>query len=166
MTLIVRMYPLLRKSLDVMISFEEQILVNQWVQEVCPTTVLLDWYASKGADEQAQILSSLLELCQQARVNITDGANAVHVSGINIRRSACVLLLNGAQTNTLRKLSNLQFKDGQVAFVLFLHLLRLADSRRRSNEAPGSCKHWWHQDLGNAHVLDSIRKAYLAGQLT
>jgi hypothetical protein len=87
------------------------------------------------------------------------------LSGLNPRRSASVLLAKGANTEILNKLAGLKKADGLDAFVLLLHLLKIADDRRRAAEEAGSCNHWWHRDLGEPTVLENIRKAYLQGVL-
>ena len=148
-----------------MFTLEDDILVNQWVQEVHPTPVLLGWFESSSPTRQLEILRYLVSLCRQARATGEDGPQAVSASNLNPRRSAAVLLSKGACVDILNKLSGLKQADGSDAFVLLLHLLRIADERRKADENPENRTHWWHRDLSDSAVLDAIRREHANGKL-
>ena len=148
-----------------MFTLEDDILVNQWVQGVQNTPVLLEWFESGSAERKLEILRYLVSLCKQARATSDEGLKAILASALNPRRSAGVLLAKGANTEIFNKLATLKNADGVDAFVLLLHLLKIADGRRKSSEDPASCTHWWHRDLSDTAVIESIRKDYLSGKL-
>ena len=148
-----------------MFTLEDDILVNQWVQNVQTTPVILDWFESGSSERKLEILRYLASLCKQARATNVEGQQAISASALNPRRSAGVLLAKGANTEILNKLSTLRNADGVDAFILLLYLLRIADKRRKAAETPASCNHWWHRDLGDPIVLDEIKRAYRNGSL-
>jgi Family of unknown function (DUF5958) len=148
-----------------MFTLEDDILVNQWVQNVQSTTVIFEWFESSSAERKLEILRYLVSLCKQARATNDEGQQAILDSSLNPRRSASVLLAKGTNVEILHKLSTLRNVDGGDAFILLLHLLRIADRRRKSAENPERCNHWWHRDLGDPVVLDEIKRAYQNGTL-
>jgi len=148
-----------------MFSLEDDLLVNQWVQGVRVTSDLLNWYEPTLSERMTEILCYLVALCQQARAKPEDGGEAIVASGLNPRRSACVVLSKGASTETLNKMSTLKSTDGKDAFLLLLHLLKIADTRRRAQEGGAACNHWWHRDLSDPAIVESIRKDYANGRL-
>lgn len=148
-----------------MFSLEDSLLVNQWVQGVRSTADLLEWFEAASSDRKTEILRALVSLSQQARAKAEDAKEAIAASGLNPRRSACVVLSKGATTETMNKLSKLKSTDGKDAFLLLLQLLGLADTRRRSQEGDSVCHHWWHRDLSRTAVIDSIREDYANGRL-
>lgn len=148
-----------------MLNLEENILINQWSQTIHPISVLIAWFESSSLDKQREILQNLVSLGRQARVAEEDWIRAISESSLNPRRSACVILSKGATVEALNKLSSLKNSDGKDAFVLLLHLFKIADERRKKKEDPEDCNHWWHRDLGNATVLENIRASYDRGEL-
>ena len=148
-----------------MFTLEDDILVNQWVQNFQSTAIVLEWFESGSPERKLEILRYLVSLCKQARATNDEGQEAILVSSLNARRSACVLLAKGANTEILNKISTLRNADGVDAFILLLHLLRIADERRKAAETPANCNHWWHRDLGDPIVLDEIKRAYRNGSL-
>lgn len=148
-----------------MFTLEDDILVNQWVQNVQPTPVILEWFESSSSERKLEVLRYLVSLCKQARATNDEGQEAILASSLNPRRSASVLLAKGTNNEILNKLSTLRNADGVDAFILLLHLLRIADERRKAAETPTSCNHWWHRDLGDPVVLDEIKRAYRNGSL-
>lgn len=148
-----------------MFTLEDDILVNQWVQNVQNTPVVLEWFESGSPVRKLEILRYLVSLCKQARATSDEGHQAISASNLNPRRSASVLLAKGANTEILNKLSTLRNADGVDAFILLLHLLRIADERRKATETPANCNHWWHRDLGDPVILAEIKCAYLNGSL-
>ena len=148
-----------------MLPLEEEILINQWVQKVTSTSKLTDWYDEVADPKKRELLVHLVSHCRQARASDSEGLEAVFASGLNPRRSASVLLSKGAGVEILNKISSLKSADGKDAFVLLLNLLRIADGRRQAGEAPGSCHHWWHRDLGDEAVLEIIRREHASGKL-
>ena len=148
-----------------MFTLEDDILLNQWVQNVQTTAVVLEWFESGSAERKLEILRYLVSLCKQARATNDEGQEAILASSLNPRRSASVLLAKGTNNEILNKLSTLRNADGLDAFILLLHLLRIADERRKAAETPTSCNHWWHRDLGDPVVLDEIKRAYRNGSL-
>ena len=147
-----------------MFSLDEYILINQWVQGLVETSVLLEWYQA-SPERDPFLRRHMAELCRQARATNEEAVQAVQLSGIKPGRTACVLLAKGAKPEIFHKMVQLRREDGLDVFLLLLHLLRVSDTRRRGSEDPSWCHHWWHRDLGNPAVLTEIRKQYLRGQL-
>lgn len=139
-----------------MLPIDKDILINQWIQDVKPISDLTDWYDELADTEKKELLINLVSHCRQARAVNSDGVIAVTTSGLNPRRSAGVLLSRGTSVENLNKLASLRNADGKDAFVLLLNLLKIADNRRKSEEEPGSCSHWWHRDLSDDVVLRDI----------
>lgn len=147
-----------------MLNFEDNLRINQWVQSVIPFTDLIDQVLVDKNQASSHLLQELVDLCRQARCVAEDGPRAVAVSELNQRRSACVMLSKGASLQVLRKVAQLRGRDSLDALLLLLHVLRLADSRRRREEEL-PCSHWWHRDLGDPAVVAQLREQYVSGRL-
>jgi hypothetical protein len=46
----------------------------------------------------------------------------------------------------------------EMAFRWFVYLFGVAERRFRQTERPESCNHWWHRDLDDPRVVESILK--------
>lgn len=147
-----------------MLTFDETLLINQWVQGIKGDADLLAWYDAAVEDRKAEILRELVDLCRNARPHSDDGARAVAASGIKPGRSACVILSKTVDATSLHRVTQLRGIDGRDAYLLLFHLLRVADDRRRSQEDQ-PCHHWWHRDLGDPSVVASLRQKYASGTL-
>lgn len=145
-----------------MLGFDRELLINQWVQGVKPDAEVLRIYDDTPVVNRHDILRELVDYCRQARPVPDDGERAVAASAIKPGRSACVILSKGVTNETLHRLAQLKGIDGLDAFMLLLHVLRIADLRRRRDE-PQPCHHWWHRDLGDERVVASLRERYQKG---
>jgi hypothetical protein len=76
-----------------MLTVEDDILINQWVQKVITTTVAFEWFESSSEERKFEILRYLASLCKQARASSIEGQQAIVASNLNPRRSASILII-------------------------------------------------------------------------
>jgi len=48
-------------------------------------------------------------------------------------------------------------KELLIGFKILLLTLAKADLRRKMNELPEYCSHWWHKDLSDEDYLQALR---------
>ena len=53
---------------------------------------------------------------------------------------------------------NLPENELLIAFEILLLTLKKADGRRKAQEKPDACNHWWHKDLSNENYLQKLRE--------
>lgn len=147
------------------LDIEELILLNQAAQGVRPMSALSAWFETLPQARRRLVLEKFVEMIHHARPLESDGTAAVENSGLKSSLTPCVVLAKGANRTQLAKLCSLPESEQGKALVLLLFLFRIADQRRRSKEQDSSERHWWHQNLGDAAVLEEIRRRYREGQL-
>lgn len=147
------------------LDIEELILLNQATQGVRSMAELSAWFELLPQDRRRLVLEKFAEMIQHARPFESDGTTAVEISGLKPSLTPCVVLAKGANRTQLAKLCSLPESEQRKILVLLLFLFRVVDKRRRSKEQDSLERHWWHQDLGDAAVLEEIRRRYREGQL-
>ena len=147
------------------LDIEELILLNQATQGVRPVSMFSAWFEALPQDRRRLVLEKFAEMIRHARPLESDGTAAVENSGLKSSLTPCVVLAKGANRTQLTKLCSLPKSEQGIVLVLFVFLFRIADQRRRDKEQGSSERHWWHQNLGDAVVVEEIRRRYREGQL-
>jgi len=135
------------------------LFINQVAQGVRTRNDSLIWFRQQPEDDRAQILRDLQYLALQAAPRQSDGALAVQRSGLKPTFTPCVLLRNGVLKKQVSKVINLPKAEQEKCFLLLLALFSVADERRRMEVCKGSCSHWWHKDISDESVINSIIEA-------
>ncbi len=144
-------------------TFEELVAINRWVQGESSAELrsLLDRWQGR----LEVLIDLLLDLVRQARGTSGDVEAALGPSAVRPTRTAAILLRKGLHEESASKLRRAPELDREDACRLLLHLLRVADERRRALCCPESCDHWWHRDLGDPAVVAALRAAGADGSL-
>jgi hypothetical protein len=144
-------------------SIDELVAINRWVQLESNTE--LPALLARWSGRLEILIDLLLQLVKQAHGTSQDVESALGPSAVRPTRTAVVLLRKGLHEEVAAKLRRAPEHDREDACRLLLHLLRVADERRRARHRHGSCAHWWHRDLGDPAVVAALRAAAAKGSL-
>jgi hypothetical protein len=140
------------------------IRMNQLVLRTTDYTRFCDWYQSLDAEEQAVLIGGLCQYAYQAGVDESvyhiasrDAGLAQEQSFLNMMKSvqSASGLNIGGLVDWLRSANP---KDRGLAFRLFVHLFGEAERKVRRTENPNECNHWWHRNLEDPRIVESILK--------
>ncbi|PTH86939.1 hypothetical protein C9J60_20700 [Streptomyces sp. A244] len=130
---------------------ERAVLLNELAQGLRQQSLGLAWFEGLAEDEQGEVLMLLREFCVQARATAEDAAEAIRRSGLRPTHTPSVLILAGRIDQQLGKVAALRPRHERIkAFRLLVHVLALADARRRERYCADGCGHDWHRLGGGA----------------
>jgi hypothetical protein len=138
------------------------IRMNQLVLRKTDYTRFRDWYQSLDVDEQAVLIGGLCQYAYHSGVDdciyqiaSQDAGLAQDQPFLNMMKqvqSASGLNIGGF-VQWLRSASP---QDREQAFRLFVHLFGEAERKARRIENPKACNHWWHRNLEDPTIVESI----------
>lgn len=140
------------------LTIHDLILINQYSQELVKKQTLGAWFDSFSEQDKKDIIKLIWQLALQAQLTENDIHDVVIESKIKKTLNPVKMLL-GKKYPFSQRGYNLMDLDGIVlnqAFYLLLECLKYADKRRKRNEEPLRCNHWWHRDLSNSDVVNQI----------
>lgn len=150
-------------------QFEVEIYLNQLAQEIKPLAEGKEWFALLNDEEQKKVLRALSTFIIQAGVIGSDVHSAFDLLAIKPTWTPCVILLKAAEKDlkgnkelkkSLAKVVALPKSERRKSFVLLIHILGVADARRRLLESKIGCDHWWHKDLSDEQVIAHLLRSY------
>jgi hypothetical protein len=122
------------------------------------------WYASIDSDEQIELASRLCEYAYQAGVDDTINRKAAVNAGLADDTNFLDLLKKVKGPSSLnigglaKWLRSVNAENRLRAFKYFAYLFGEAERHVFENEDRQSCNHWWHRNLENPRVVESILK--------
>ncbi len=119
--------------------------LNRLAQGLTPLDGERAWFRSIPPADQTTILQELAAILQQAHPREDEVTRAVLLSGLKRTATPVVLIEKGVLLEQLAKIVHLPPGEAERSFVLLIHLLGVADQRRREEECAGGCSHWWHR---------------------
>lgn len=131
----------------------DYLYLNKVAQDVVPLEAAVADFTQLPLPERREALRRLVVMVDQAHPRPTEIEVAIVASGLRPTFTPCVMLtvLKTPQTSPLRqqltRMVQLPETELGKAFVLLIHVFRVADKRRRE-DCGSQCQHWWHQDLG------------------
>lgn len=149
----------------------EEIYLNKVSQGLEPLDDAIEWLQSQPNDMQVEILRTLAVMISQAGVLGTDLDPAIAQSGLKSTSTPCRVLSTAVKrqpignrelTSSLWTAAYLRAEERVKTFRLFVALLDIADSRRKSSEQ--TCSHWWHRDLSDDAVVSDIIRQHSGHQ--
>jgi len=134
------------------------ILLNQYVQSVANQEDIVRWYSSLDENAKQLAVKEIWILATQAQVSENDVMNATTQSGLKPTHTPVQMLKINKMPFHRRgyELATLKGTVLKQAFLLVLECFALAESRRKEQEDPKSCNHWWHKDLSDKKVVKEI----------
>lgn len=104
----------------------------------------LNWFQATESVQQIAILRDLAMAVQQAHPTTDDISSAIALSGLKSTYTPCVILKKHPVPDALQRVMSLPEDERIKSFRLMLHVLSVADTRRRGTNCAGGCTHEWH----------------------
>ncbi|MET8576515.1 DUF5958 family protein [Streptomyces sp. NPDC005012] len=124
---------------------ERTLVLNQLAQGHRPFPEGMAWFEGQTEEEQARTLRALGLFCRQAHATREEAAEAIRLSGLRPTCTPCVLLARGDVDRQVSTIGGLRPRHERLrAFRLLVHLLAVADARRRERHCADGCGHEWH----------------------
>lgn len=142
-------------------TIEDEIFINQFSQKINNLDEMNKWFFSHNLEEKRNIVKLLIILVVQAHPTYDEIKESADLLQKSSSPSAIKLLNKKKPFSKFgHELSNLPEKELLNTFDILLLTLSTADNRRKEDEDPVNCNHWWHKDLSNKEYLDSLIKLY------
>ncbi len=151
-----------REGDKVFLDKADAIRMNQLVRGRIDFDGFAKWFEVLGADEQAALIGDLCYFAYEAGVNESIYDEACGRAGFDGNGEFVSLMKrvdDGKSLNVggfVRWLRTVDPKTRFDAFRLFVYLFGIAEGRRFQNEDRARCNHWWHRNLEDKRVVQSI----------
>lgn len=144
-----------------LMKIEWEIKINQYAQGVIPLECLLSSFEGMKEDEQKAFINGILHLLLQSKPLAEDIKTSIENSGLKPTYTPCVLLAKGMDNANLYKIADLPSNEWKKVLVLFLHIFRIAYSRRYLQEKESRKDKWWYWDLSNEKNVERIKEMFV-----
>lgn len=136
-------------------NIEEEILINQYGQELITLQSLLKRFELLDLNKKKEYLTNMLNLIIQSKVSDDDITDAIINSNLKSSYTPCIMLKKGVAPHLLEKIVHLPEDELKKVFVLFLSLFRIGYKRRFEKEKNNLNK-WWYWDLSKKENIDAV----------
>lgn len=140
------------------LTIQELLLLNQYVQGVISREDISKWFLSLDEEDKQATVKNVWVLALQAQIRENDIEDATAAAGLKPTHVPVVMISkkNTAFRNNGYTLSTLKGAVLCQAFWLVLECFALAERRRKESEGLLECNHWWHQDLSDKRIVQKI----------
>lgn len=139
-------------------SLGQDILINQYGQNLVLIEALIEDYKTLDSDERKMYLLHLVSLIIQSKSDDSDISQAIENSHLEETFTPCVLLeKGGTKYYNLKKIVELPDSELEKALILLLNLFKIGYNRRFQKEKNNPNK-WWYWDLSDGETVDSIKE--------
>ncbi|MBQ5321711.1 MAG: hypothetical protein J6K88_06650 [Oscillospiraceae bacterium] len=143
------------------LNINEEIKLNQFVQNIFTLEEMEAWFLNYNVEDRRSILFALLNMVIQSGATTND----ISVAANNIKKGRAtptIMLLNQKEPFQKFGYKICRLPENELAngFKVLLCTLAISDNRRKEDEK-GICNHWWHKDLSDEKVLETIKKNYM-----
>lgn len=139
-------------------SLNQDILINQYGQNLVLIEVLLGDYKMLASSDKRRYLLHLITLILQSKSEDLDIPQAIENSCLKKTYTPCVLLeKGGVKYHNLKRIIELPDYELEKVLILLLNLFKIGYNRRFQQERNNPDK-WWYWDLSNEKTIDLIRK--------
>ena len=147
------------------LKLDDEILLNQFIQKICPLEIVNKWFDTKSCEEKRKIVLDVLDMTVQSHPTYDEILYVVEELNVS-KTPAAVKILNRNKPfyKFGHELANLPENELHGVFILLLKILSVADKRRKCTCCANGCQHWWHRDLAKASVLTEIKNEYTKSQ--
>lgn len=141
------------------LTTDEEIFINQFSQNLHSLEDINNWFFSYDLENKRDIISNLLNIVIQSHPTYDDIESAA-ISLNKSRSVSAVKLLNRKKPFDKfgYELCDLPEKELLTCFDILMLTLVRSDTRRKEQELPETCSHWWHKDLSDQDYLRQLRK--------
>lgn len=136
-------------------NISDLILINQFVQGIKDLEYIHMWFNNLCLLEKRQSLINIWNLIIQSHPLYEDIEKAIILSKRKASSTPAVMLLNKRKPFFKFGYEVSKLPDNELikALDILLYTLSLSDNRRKENEDPLLCNHWWHKDLRNEEYI-------------
>lgn len=144
------------------LELPEIIRVNQLIRQTIDVEGFNSWYEQLPVPEKCALIHTLFEFAYQAGVDQNIYAEALSAANLEIEHPLIEIFRTFIGKNYpdwirfhewIKQLSE---ADRFIIFTFAVHLFGKAEGRSYRNEQKEWCNHWWHRDLSDERVVDSI----------
>ncbi len=141
------------------LSIDEEIILNQFSQGLFTLEEMNNWFVAYDLLDKRDIVQHLLNMVIQSHPTYNDIENSA-ISLKKVTSASAIKLLNRKKPFNKfgYEIYALPEKELQVGFDILLLTLAKADRRRREQEDPKDCNHWWHKDLSDENYLQRLKR--------
>src|SRR6266481_3548957 len=140
------------------------IRMNQLVLRQTDYKGFYDWYKPLDVDEQSVLIGGLCQYAYQAGVDETVYQIASQDAGLTQDQRFLNMMKKVQSASGLNIggfvdwLWSASRQNRDQAFIFFVHLFGEAERKVRRTENPKTCNHWWHRNLEDPRIVESILK--------
>jgi hypothetical protein len=147
---------------NVFLDKGDLIRMNQLVRRQTDYGRFWDWYQALIMDEQAALIGELCHFAYQAGVDDTVFQIAAEQAGLTEEQDFLAVMKKVRGSSGLniggfvQWLQSASESDRVRAFKFFVHLFGEAERKALRQEDSKDCNHWWHRNLDDPRVVESI----------
>ena len=151
-----------RERNTVLLEKADLIRMNQLVRRRTEYEPFLKWFQTLEPDEQSALIGQLCHHACQAGVDGSVYQVAARDAGFSEDDDFVDMMKKVQGTSGLNVgglidwLRSASVTDRARAFKWFVYLFGEAERQVQQREDRTSCNHWWHRDLDNPKVVESI----------
>jgi hypothetical protein len=151
-----------REGLNVCLERADLIRMNQLVRKHIDYDGFMRWYASLEPGEQGALIGELCHCAYQAGVDGSVYEEAFRLSGLDREDPEILMLKQVRGPGGLNIGGLVNWLVGSApevrvkAFKWFVFLFGVAEHRLIASENAAFCNHWWHRNLDDPRVVDSL----------
>lgn len=120
------------------------VILNEFAQGLRDMSEAASWFEDLSVKDKSLCMAHLQFYVAQAHPTAREFEKAVTKSESNAI-PVVVKFRNEGVSSAIHHVRGLISPDIAVqTFLLFLHLLKIADTRRRETDCADGCSHWWH----------------------
>lgn len=140
----------------------ELLFLNKYTQGLVTQSEIIDWFLMLHEVDKQKAVADVWVLATQARIREEDVPEVLTKAGLKPTHTPVIMLTKGKIPFHKHGLclSTLKGTVLKQAFLLVLECFAYAERRRKKNEDPLTCNHWWHKDLSDEEVIRDILKNY------
>jgi len=140
------------------LTIEEEIIINQHSQGLHTLDEMACWFETYDLPDKRNLISKLFFMTVQSHPTYDEiKQSAESIKKITSPSAVKLLNRNKPFEKFGSEICGLPEKELLIGFKILLLTLAKADSRRKDNELPEFCNHWWHKDLSDEEYLQALR---------
>ena len=141
------------------LSTNESIKINQFSQGLFTLDEMETWFETYDLPNKKDIIYNLLNFVVQAHPNYEEFESSANFLKKRKSPSAIKLLNKNKPYHKFGyEICDLPENELKIGFEILLLTLAKADNRRKKQETPEECNHWWHKDLSDEKYLEKLEK--------
>lgn len=140
------------------LKIDEEIFIYQFTQGIYSLQEMNTWFEAYDLQNKRDILENLFCMVVQSHPTYAELETAA-IDLKKITSPSAVMLLNRNKPFEKfgHQICGLPEKELLNGLDILLLTLTQSDTRRKLQENPNECRHWWHKNLSDEKYLESLR---------